>query len=173
MECFGIGARGRGGIYCNWGVGPWRHVNDHNKFVVMLPLGNILDSLNTDSQHTCECIKSMRSNQPITFAHAESKHQTEQAQRLLINEASSEHTCHKKGMRCEHVGGTLDAILGRSPNGLSLHPPHGRRPHHRPAGRIQSARRLASALALCLRRMAAAPVEGTACPASACVTGRK
>ena len=153
MECFGIGARGRGGIYCNWGVGPWRHVNDHNKFVVMLPLGHILDSRNTDSQHTCECIKSMRSNQPITFAHAESKHQTEQAQRLLINEASSE--------------------LGRSPNGLSLHPPHGRRPHHRPAGRIQSARRLASALALCLRRMAAAPVEGTACPASACVTGRK
>ena len=153
MECFGIGARGRGGIYCNWGVGPWRHVNDHNKFVVMLPLGHILDSLNTDSQHTCECIKSMRSNQPITFAHAESKHQTEQAQRLLINEASSE--------------------LGRSPNGLSLHPPHGRRPHHRPACRIQSARRLASALALCLRRMAAAPVEGTACPASACVTGRK
>ena len=153
MECFGIGARGRGGIYCNWGVGPWRHVNDHNKFVVMLPLGHILDSLNTDSQHTCECIKNMRSNQPITFAHAESKHQTEQAQRLLINEASSE--------------------LGRSPNGLSLHPPHGRRPHHRPACRIQSARRLASALALCLRRMAAAPVEGTACPASACVTGRK
>ena len=153
MECFGIGARGRGGIYCNWGVGPWRHVNDHNKFVVMLPLGHILDSLNTDSQHTCECIKSMRCNQPITFAHAESKHQTEQAQRLLINEASSE--------------------LGRSPNGLSLHPPHGRRPHHRPACRIQSARRLASALALCLRRMAAAPVEGTACPASACVTGRK
>ena len=153
MECFGIGARGRGGIYCNWGVGPWRHVNDHNKFVVMLPLGHILDSLNTDSQHTCECIRNMRSNQPITFAHAESKHQTEQAQRLLINEASSE--------------------LGRSPNGLSLHPPHGRRPHHRPACRIQSARRLASALALCLRRMAAAPVEGTACPASACVTGRK
>ena len=98
-----IGEWGRGGIHCNWGVGPWRHVNDHNKFVVMLPLGHILDSLNTDSQHTCECIKSMRSNQPITFAHAESKHQTEQAQRLLINEeASSEHTCHKKSMRCEH-----------------------------------------------------------------------
>ena len=63
--------------------------------------------------------------------------------------------------------------LGQSPNGLSLHPPHGRRPHHRPACRIQSARRLASALALCLRRMPAAPVEGTACPASACITGRR
>ena len=52
------------------------------------------------------------------------------------------------------------------PEWLTAPLPHGRRPHHKPASRIQFARRLASALALCWRRMNAAPVEGSVFPSS-------
>ena len=59
------------------------------------------------------------------------------------------------------------------PEWLTAPLPHGRRPHHKSASRIQFARRLASALALCWRRMNAAPVEGSVSPASVCFTGLK
>ena len=54
----------------------------------------------------------------------------------------------------------------------SLHPAHGRRPHQRPLLSIHFASALAAALALCLRRIAAAPVVGAMRPASSFVIGR-
>ena len=59
----------------HWRVRPWRHVFDHNTFMVLLPLRHILDSLNTPE--LMQMHKRMLTNRLKTFARAKSKHRPE------------------------------------------------------------------------------------------------